>query len=242
MANDSLAGALGAALMQFGSARREDKKMELMARLEQEREERAERYRIAAEQRAEKRALAEVKETELQEDAEGALWKVTRNRNGDILSRTLASRDEIEDRDFERRKRKVGLDVVLSQLDESRNRVQKQELDIGSYEEDRALERRYKESMIEENEAQAEGGGGRGRGVAPVDMGDNISLAQALGKSSPDIIRQITKSGVMNAAQLQEWLVGIILTAKKHRKDARQVLVEQAKVLLAGAGDEEDDE
>ena len=61
-----------------------------------------------------------------------------------------------------------------------------------------------------------------------IDPSNDQDLIYLLDKSAPDIRKQALASG-MNSGEYQQWLLGVIATAKKHRMDARTVLMQQAK-------------
>lgn len=109
-------GAVGAAGGAVGEQRQEDRKTALLQKMELEREERAEQRRIAGEERAEKRELAEVKATEFMEGEGGVLWRLTKNKNGEVLDKGLASADEIANRNYTREKQKGDIALLGSRV------------------------------------------------------------------------------------------------------------------------------
>lgn len=117
-------------------------------------------------------------------EKDGVLMKQERNAFGEVINDTLASKDEIEDRNYNTQKR--ANEGLLSNL-KMKNAEQDLALGdkkLGSYDEDRqweredrGLKRELTRSQIEENQAQ---------GYAARRRGDTAGLAGSLSDSGAD--------------------------------------------------------
>lgn len=131
---------LGEGLQQFGGM---ISKNALQKKLEDERAAREEANQIRREERQQARALAQVDRNQsgLEQDAEGVWWQVNRNMEGNELERKLAPKNKIDEINREQQKDKVTLDTLLTKQKAA-------ELELRDYDEDRALDKRYKEAQI----------------------------------------------------------------------------------------------
>lgn len=108
---DALSAA-GAGLGAIGARKDEERKLALATKLEQDREARADQYKVNAENRQEGRELKEVKTTEMQHGEGGIAYMVTKNKDGDLLSKDLATPDQIADETYKDTKREAEINLM----------------------------------------------------------------------------------------------------------------------------------
>jgi hypothetical protein len=165
---------LGAGLQKVGGSVMEnaaaDKKAALAEKLQQEREARAEDRQIAREQREQIRddTTADPKNTDFVQD-NGAWFEVTKSGTGKELDRRLAPQNKIQELNFGQEKDKVSLDKILLDNEKARR-------EASSYDTDKSLERRVKESQIDYNSQ---------RGLAATVRADNAATKAAAPKRTP---------------------------------------------------------
>lgn len=160
MASWGLLKGLGEGLTNFGT---DMSKRAMADKLEAEREARAEQREIDRETRAEARKAKVVASTELV-PRDGSYVKQYKNHLGEVIREEAANPDEIEKIGRQKKKEDLDLRGMESLLTGRDLDVQLKTKQLGTFDEDRALDLQEQRSRIRENEAQAAAAGRRGSG------------------------------------------------------------------------------
>lgn len=213
-------GGLGAGLSELGRQFDAKAKANLAEKLEREREARAEERKIAAEERQVKRDLAKVDPNQSRMlERGGKLYVQHRNSLGELLREEEATPDQIAERDFTNKNRELelhtkGLAAALN------------EMKVGNYEEDRALERAKTQSEIDENRAQAAYAADErrfNRSQSSIESAvttpvDNSNLARQLVKDYGDLVEEAVENG-LSMAEIHNIAQSTVREATRQGKD-----------------------
>lgn len=160
MASDAVLGALGGlgdSLQFIGKSLFADK-------LEKDREARAEQRQLAKETREDQRVRAtpDAAQTSYLE-RDGALFKQTKNKYGDVLDEQLASPDEIDTRNYNKKKQQQDLDSGEALLQSRGLAAELSQKKLDDYDSDKSLERQLMQARIGAQNANASADYARGR-------------------------------------------------------------------------------
>jgi hypothetical protein len=132
---------LGQGLQQVGGVITDNNKVKLASKLDAEKEERA----AARAEKVRQQQLLEPDPSRTKyEMRNGALYEVIPNKSGGEYEAKLASQDKIDEFNFKKNKDSISLEAATLGLTKSKK-------DLEGYDEDKALEREFKRSQIEEN-------------------------------------------------------------------------------------------
>jgi hypothetical protein len=221
---------LGQGLQSVGGMLMDNNKQKLASKLDAEKEERA---AARAEKLRQQQLLEPDPSRTKYEMRNGALYQVIPNKAGGEYEAKLASQDKIDEFNFNKKKDDISLEAATLGLTKSKK-------DLEGYDEDKALDREYKRSQIQEN---------RDTGLAAVmRAGTAATAAQPAGsfedavddlvKDSGDIQRQYTtakgdEEPLMTPTEYRMVVKDAVKAAAQRGKDPRSFLTEALRRYVA---------
>lgn len=147
---------------------------------------------VRAEQRLEQRNNAKVADTGIEQDGEGVFWKVRRNQNGDILSKDLAPKNDIDKINNENEKAKLTHKSLLANIGYKQKQIERND-------ENASLKNSLLQSQIERNNKSGDAAmirankpsGSSSKAADPADFADS-QLAEKLVKQYGPLVKEYT--------------------------------------------------
>lgn len=222
---------LGESLQAVGGMMSDNQKAKMAEQLALEREERAEIREQAREERKLKRELMTPDPKQTAFDSTSGM-KIIRNSAGEELRREPALPDEIRQHQFDIKKDEITLENLLSTGEATKLLNEDRRRDAATYDEDRSLERRYKEAQI---------GAANRRGTDSDDPEDEPSqseLASVLSKQFPGLRKQYVDpdgdvEGTLTADEYEEIAYESVRAAAERGADAADTFRRALKARAA---------
>jgi hypothetical protein len=220
---------LGQGLQQVGGMLAENNKQKLAAKLESERD----AAKAARDEKTRQQQLLEPdpsrKELKMRD---GALYEIIPNKSGGEFEARLASQDQIDDYNYNKKKEQISLEAATLGLDKGKR-------EMADYDIDKALDRRYKESQINENNNQGLSAIMRATKSSEPEPAPTLEdAAAALVEDTADIKKEYTTAEgdatpPMTASEYRMVARDAVKEAAKRGVDARSFLTEALRRYVA---------